>query len=240
MFVASYPRSGSTWLRFVLTEVLTGQPSTFPSVNRAIPQVGYHAQALRLPGGGRFIKTHESYRQEYRRAVCLVRDPRDTLLSEYAFQQALGLVHCDLDTYITQFLQGLVNGNGAWQVNVASWLDAAASNPEILVVRFEDLRRNPEDAVKSILDYLGAVVDPDSIRSSIQNNTADKMRAKELSTPQKSSKGGRFVRGGIVGGWRENLDENQLLRIERHAGDCMKRLRYQRSQDLALQERRTG
>src|ERR1017187_3695816 len=83
VFVASYPRSGSTWLRFVLAEALTGQPSTFPSVNRAIPQVGYHAQALRLPAGGRFIKTHESYRRECRRAVCLVRDPRDTLLSEY-------------------------------------------------------------------------------------------------------------------------------------------------------------
>ncbi len=29
-FIASYPRAGSTWLRFLLQETLMEQPSTFP------------------------------------------------------------------------------------------------------------------------------------------------------------------------------------------------------------------
>src|ERR1700685_382375 len=90
-FVASYPRVGSTWLRFLLQETLTGEPSTFPSVNRVLPQIGFHENAYRLPNGGRLIKTHEAFRPEYQRAIYLTRDPRDVLLSEYAFQKALGL-----------------------------------------------------------------------------------------------------------------------------------------------------
>src|SRR5437867_8735637 len=74
VFIGSYPRSGSTWLRFVLLEILTGRPSEFPSVNRSIPKVGRHNQALPLlPGGGRLIQTHEPYREEYQKAVYLVR-----------------------------------------------------------------------------------------------------------------------------------------------------------------------
>jgi Sulfotransferase domain len=227
VFIASYPRSGSTWLRFVLAEVLTGEPATFPLVNRVIPQVGYHSEALRLPDGGRFIKTHESYRPECRKAIYLVRDPRDVLLSEYAYQQALGLVHCDLNEYIGHFLGGAVNGNGAWQRHVESWLDAAMGNPEILVVKFEDLRHNTVSKVAQLLDFLSAPAEPDAIRRAIENNTTEKMRSKELDSPQRSSQRGQFIRAGAVGGWRQRLSATQLQRIEHEAAGALRRAGYE-------------
>src|SRR5579863_5796840 len=83
VMLGSYPRSGSTWLRFVLYEILTGESSSFDKVNAGLRGIGdyQHGPGL-LPGGGRFIGTHESYRPAYRRAVYLVRDVRDVALSE--------------------------------------------------------------------------------------------------------------------------------------------------------------
>src|SRR5271170_3523560 len=74
VFVGTYPRSGYTWLRFMVYSVFTGEITDFKKVNGAFRYVGEHASSPGLlPGGGRFISTHESYRKHYKRAIYIVR-----------------------------------------------------------------------------------------------------------------------------------------------------------------------
>src|SRR5215467_7077404 len=117
VFLASYPRSGNTWSRFILSEILNKKPVDFDNVNKVIPEMGIHEPACRLlVGDGRLIKTHERYRKEYRRAIYLVRDMRDCLLSQYAREKELGtVVAADLDAYLVQFLAGETTGFGTWK-----------------------------------------------------------------------------------------------------------------------------
>jgi len=230
-FIASYPRAGSTWLRFLLQEILTQQPSTFPAVNRVIPQVGFHRDAYSLPRGGRLIKTHEAFRPEYRRAIYLVRDPRDVMLSEYAFQKALGLTNDDLDEYIEQFALHQVSANGSWRDHVQTWMDASDKNRKIRIFRFEELRRDTPGTLREMLNFLEISVDQNRILSAIRNNGVAEMRAKELATPQKTSKDGKFVREGSSGGWRKNLSPAQAQRIERAFQTEMRRLGYPTTAD---------
>ena len=230
-FVASYPRAGSTWLRFMLQELLTGLPSTFPSVNRVIPQVGFHKSAYRLPQGGRFIKTHEAFRPEYRRAIYLARDPRDVVLSEHAFQKALGITTAGLDDYIDDFVKRRVNANGSWRDHARSWLDASENNPRIRIFRFEDLRRDTPGTLRQILNFLGVSPDQGRILDAIRNNSVAHMRSKELATPQKTSREGKFVREGRSGGWRKNLTAQQARRIEQAMQGEMERLAYYATED---------
>jgi hypothetical protein len=230
-FVASYPRVGSTWLRFLLQETLTGEPSTFPSVNRVLPQIGFHENAYRLPNGGRLIKTHEAFRPEYQRAIYLTRDPRDVLLSEYAFQKALGLTTAGIDDYIDEFVLRRVNANGSWLDHVRSWLDASDKNPRIRIFRFEDLRRDTPGTLREILNFLGESRDENRILDAIRNNGVAEMRAKELATPQKTSKHGKFVREGGSGGWKKNLTPEQAQRIDRAMHSQMRRLVYHGTKD---------
>src|SRR5260370_35868944 len=62
VFFASYPRSASTWLRFLLYDSLLGESSGFSSVNQAIPDVKLHKAGVQLiPCGGRLIEPHEYY-----------------------------------------------------------------------------------------------------------------------------------------------------------------------------------
>src|ERR1700744_2321096 len=82
VYLASYPRSGNTMLRFVLAEILSGIPSSFDSIQRIVPEIGVHVHAHPLlPGAGRLIKTHEPYRRKYKRGIYIVRDIRDVMLS---------------------------------------------------------------------------------------------------------------------------------------------------------------
>ena len=232
VFLASYPRSGNTWVRFILSEILTHRVTHFDNVNQVIPEMGIHGQARPLlRGGGRLIKTHEPYRKEYKRAIYLLRDMRDCLLSQYAREKELGTVDApDLDGYLLQFLAGTTTGFGSWQNHVHGWLESPlARRGDLLVVKFEDMRCSTQEVVAQMLEFLAVPTDFQVLQEAIANNTVERMREKEntaLKLRKSVREEGRFVRKGAVRGWREKLTDAQLRLIDEHAGSTLARTGY--------------
>lgn len=236
VFVASYPRSGSTWLRFLLFEILTRDSAGFDNVNRVIADVGRHRQSpALLPNGGRLVKTHEAYRDVYQKAIYLVRDPRDVVISEYEYEKAQDRISEDFDSFVMLSLTGRSNGFGPWQEHVISWLESPlARSGRLLVIKFEELRQQTEDVVADVLSFLGVEGDRQAIRDAIANNSVQRMRAKEDRSPQlggasaqkASGDQDRFIRSGSVGGWRARLTEAQTRLIEQCAGSGLARMGY--------------
>jgi len=240
VFYASYPKSGSTWIRFVLFEILTGKPAGFRKTNTEMPGIGLQSKALRLlPGGGRLIATHEDYQKEYHKAIYVTRDPRDIVLAEYAFYTVLDYYHDDLDHFIDSFLltkNCSVYGYGPWQRHIATWLDSPiAGTDNMLLLRFEDLRKDPVPGFARMVESLGMDVDMDKIRRAVENNTIQRMREKEDKEPVRSSIRGRFVREGAVRGWVSKLTPAQVRFIEKHAGEALVRMGYPLLSELNLE-----
>ena len=240
IFVASYPKSGVTWTRFVLFEMLSGLPAGFRATNQLMTGVGKHSKGLRLlPGEGRLIGTHEQYRKDYQRAIYIVRDARDVLLSEFAFLSALDYFGGDLDEFISVFLFtcGSAYGYGPWQRHVASWLDSPlAKTGNLLVVRYEDMRKDPVPWFAQMAEFLGVDVGREKIELAVDNNSIQKMREKENKEPVRASIRGRFVRDGAVRGWVSKLSPAQVRLIEEHAGSMLLRLGYPLSSQLSAVE----
>jgi hypothetical protein len=236
VFIASYPRSGSTWLRFVLFEILTGDAAGFDNVNRVIADVGLHRQSPALvPNGGRLVKTHEAYRDVYQKAIYLVRDPRDAVISEYEYEKALDRISEDFDSFLMLSLKGRANVYGPWQEHVMSWLESPlVRSGRLLVIKFEELRQQTEDVVTGVLNFLGVEVDSQAIRDAIANNSIQRMRAKEdrwrqhggASPLTASGEQRRFINSGSVGGWRARLTEAQARLVEQCAGSGLARMGY--------------
>ena len=228
VFVASYPRSGNTWLRFMLYEILVGKSSTFTNVHSLVPDIGQQGSALPvLANQGRLIKTHEPYLPLYRKAIYLVRDARDVALSEFAYQKALGLAEDNFETYLPRFLRGEVNPFGSWSAHVDSWMEAKdRGDADVLLVRFDQMRSQPEDSLAGMMDFLQVPVERETIRRAVANNSVEKMRDKEKVNPQKASAKGRFIRSGAVGGWRERFTETQAELVEKYAGNLLARLGF--------------
>ncbi|MGA8150808.1 MAG: sulfotransferase domain-containing protein [Terriglobales bacterium] len=228
VFLGSYPRSGTTWTRFTLFEILTGGASGFVAVNGALHGVGAHKTGQRvLPNGGRLINTHERYHKQYKKAIYLVRDARDVALSEFAYTRALEFFHGDLDKFLTTFLCKKINAFGPWQRQVSSWLDSPiAGTPDLLLMHYEDLRQNPMEGFSRMVDFLGVKADPAMIQRAIDNNALEQMQEKERKEPVRASVKDRFVRSGAVQGWRSKLTPAQLELIEQHAGSVLARLGY--------------
>jgi hypothetical protein len=228
VFFGSYPRSGSTWSRFVLCEILTGKEADFDVVNSTMRGVHRRDHGLpTLPNHGRVLGSHEQYRSEYKRAFYLVRDGRDVALSEYAYLKALGYFRGDMDEFLEKFLglRGRINGFGPWQKHVASWLDSPiAGTPDLLVVHYQELRTKPEQVFGRIAEFLGAKPSADLIARAVANNSLNRMKEKERLSPQLPKDS--FVRSGSLQGWREKLTPAQAELIDQHAGAVLARLGY--------------
>ena len=245
---ASFERSGNTWLRFVLMEILTKGDAGFLNVNHILPEMGTHRESKPvLPNGGRFIKTHESYRPEYKRAVYLMRDLRDVMLSNWARDKEMGFAQYfdngrDPDGYVESFLQGKVTRFGSWQSHVDSWMNSPlAKNGNLLVVRYEDLRKDTETGLLEMLEFLGIPGDREVVRRAAENNSLRAMREKEDKAKKSGATLGkgtllrkhrvdredaRFVRSGSVGGWREKLSESQIELVTKYAGEALVKAGY--------------
>jgi len=248
VFFASFERSGNTWLRFVLMEILTKDNAGFLNVNQVLPELGTHiGMKPALPNGGRLIKTHYQYRSAYKRAIYLIRDLRDVMLSNWARDKEMGFSQYfdngkDMDGYVESFLQGKVTRFGSWQSHVNSWLNChLANNGNLLIVRYEDLRRDTETGLLEMLDFLGINGDRDLVRRAVENNSLRAMREKEdrakksgatlgkgtlLRKHRLDREDARFVRSGSVGGWREKLSDTQIDMVTCYASQALVRAGY--------------
>ena len=232
VYLASYPRSGNTMLRFILAEVLSGIPSSFDSIQRIIPEIGVHVHAHPLlPGAGRLIKTHEPYRRKYQRAIYIVRDVRDVMLSSFARETAVDVLHIRaLDDYIRPFMQGRMTRFGSWQNHVEGWISSPlARRGDLLILRFEDVRNNLEGTIARCLVFLGKTASPEIICNAVHNNTLAKMREKEdraTTLPKSPDEEGRWIGRGSVAGWRGKLTEQQLEIVDAYACDLLAHFGY--------------
>lgn len=207
--IASYPRSGSTWLRFVLTEVLAGE-SEWDAVNEIVPYVGEHRSAPPLlASGGRLVKTHEITSGPCLRAAYLVRDPRDVVLSEHRLSQRGGST-MTLEDYVPRWLEGRESPFGRWDDHVIMWTHGPLeARGDLLTIRFEDLKANTADVVAKVLGFLGAKVDRAAIDRAVDANTLARMKEKEDRASPKDVKRHdgthRFVGQGAAAGWRGSM-----------------------------------
>ncbi len=240
VFFASYPRSGTTWSRHTLFEILTGQKSGFRAVDSTLCGVGKHHNGKPvLPGGGRLISTHEQYRtwKHYHKVIYLVRDTRDVLLSEFTYLRNLEFFHGDLDEFVKHFVTTPVSGFGPWHRHIKSWLESPlAKTPQFLMLRFEDLKQDPVGGFTRMAEFLGVNASPELIQRAVANSSIEKMREKEVREPVKASVKGRFVGTGAVQGWRTKLTPAQVQLVESYAGSALERLGYPLASSLAETE----
>ncbi len=240
VFLASYARSGSTLPRFLLAEALTGVTATFDDIQQVVPEIGIHGRAKELfPGGGHLIKTHERYRGRYdcARAIYIVRDVRDVMLSAFAREKGMDLLKVrSLDDYVEPFMEGKMVRYGPWQDHVREWLDSPlARRGGLLVLRYEDLRTDLSGSFARALQFLNVNLDAAAMQRILENNSMEKMRKREdaaTKLPKTGKEEGRQVGKGAVQGWRQTMSQEKLEVVDRYAGDVLRRLGYPTAQEV--------
>jgi hypothetical protein len=216
VWLASYPRSGNTFARFVLKEVY-GIASDSVYASEA---GGRLARFLAETGGEqtqdrpRFTKTHDLIAaDESSPAVYVVRDGRDAYVSYAHFARhtdPAGLAAMSFDA-VLRLLVTSPDHFGGWSRHVDTWTRRART----AVVFYEDLLADPAGAIERACTVLGVVLPPPSG----QLTTIDELRTRDPLN----------FRKGRAASWKEEMPADvERLFWELH-GATMARLGYART-----------
>jgi hypothetical protein len=240
IFLVSYPKSGNTWTRFLVANlVYPDKQVDFANINDLTPdpEALTKRHLARMPRP-RIIKSHQYFDPRYRRVIYIVRDPRDVLLSEYYFDIKRQIVNegYPIENYVARFLgaEGApVYGN--WGENVGSWVYVRGNDPGFLLVRYEALQSDGMRELARIAEFLGIAQDPQRLALALERSSADRMRDLESkqahlwSSTKETRKDKPFVRAAKAGGWRPELPEKCVAALETAWGQVMKDVGYELS-----------
>jgi len=237
-FLVSFPRSGNTWTRFLVCNLINpDDPVNFAQLESRIPEIyDVTDRALRAFPRPRIIKSHESFDPRYKKVIYIVRDPRDVLLSYYEFQLKRRVIteECGLEDFVPRFMESEFEPKtGSWRDHVLSWTATRGGQKNFLLLRYEDMLANTQQESTKIASFLGFDSSPDRIAQAVDLSSADRMRTleKEQSGQWKETKNTRqdkpFVRKAASGGWKSALPEHCVAQIETAWGDVMRSVGYE-------------
>lgn len=205
-FVSSFPRSGNTWLRAVLCNLIRpeveGDPRQLVDI---IPGASFRNLSRIWRTRDRAIyKTHACYLRGIRRAVYLLRDGRDAVTSYFHYTTTRKGRSVPFERWFQMYDNGLLGPR--WDQHVESWLTVGSERlgGELLIVHFERLKTDTATCVKEISSFLGIDASGVEIDAAIQNASLERSRAWERFYRGDSRAGNAsFYRGGHAGGWSD-------------------------------------
>jgi aryl sulfotransferase len=271
-WLASYPKSGNTWLRALLTNYssdgdepadinqlhgggtaflretfdnLTGIESadlTPQQIERYRPLAYEHFAADHAEPP--FLKIHDAYtcnadarplfpERATAGVIYLVRNPLDVVIS-YAHHRAR-----PVDDTI-QFMSrhdAILAGSGisgtqlpqrllSWSGHVRSWVDAPGLNR--LVVRYEDMVRQPVETFAAIVRFAGLAGDRERLERAVEFSRFERLQSQEAAHgfAEKQPTAASFFRAGRAGAWRDCLSDAQVQRVVGDHHEVMHRFGY--------------
>lgn len=187
-----------------------------------------------------FVKTHNARDRAFgvelilprytRAAVYILRDPLDVAVS---YARHYGQTPSDAaraisrpdnttaadPTSVKQYL-------GNWSDHVTGW--TGTTDFPVHVMRYEDMKADPEKAFAGLLGFLGIPADAGRLERAIRFSSFDEMRRQESVTPfiERSANLDRFFHTGETGQWKETLSPEDVAFLRERHGDVMSRFGY--------------
>lgn len=237
VIVVGHPRSGTTWLRTMMTNALVPEAESDPDVfNRVIPGISVSNLfgISRLPSP-RFLSSHTSFFPGLPRVIYVVRDGRDALVSFYRYttkrKKRMSKGAEGEEIGFPEFFQRYYRGeyHSIWHHHVESWLDTGREvmGGRLLVVRFEEMKADPVGALGEVMRFSGKRFDKTEIERAVEQTDLDKVREIEKRRWQEMGLGGpdkdsSFYGRGKSGTWEEYFTDemmDEFLELSRRALD---------------------
>jgi hypothetical protein len=237
----SWGKSGRTWLRVMLSRfyqlaygIAEGRMLEFDNLHRINPSIP------------RLFFTHGNYVRDYtghyddkrdfyaKKVVLLVRDPRDIAVSQYfQWKHRMRQVKKFLNDYPADgaevspfdFVMNPKCGLPVVLDFLEAWERELPRCAGSMVVRYEDMRADPAEALGRVLDFLGTPGTESQIRAAVDYAAYDNMKRLEqkkvfwlsgwrLRPGDATNPQSYKVRRAKVGGYRDDFDREQLAAID--------------------------
>lgn len=238
IFIASFFRSGNTWTRCLLADILLQNrgvktdTSHSDQTDKLVPDIYDDLVSRRILTSDEVlaVKTHEPFLDNLSflepsnpgqvRFLYLYRSPEDALVSYYHFRLLTSPVVArwsDIRSFARKEFP-------IWKKHVASYLEAADTGAPVFFMSYERLLAEPEFAFGSILRWIGVPHAPDQVRHAVENVKFANLRALEENKRKGPQNGEFFFRRGSSGDGAAELGSDIAAGMQEEAAALLARL----------------
>jgi estrone sulfotransferase len=228
IYLVSYPRSGNTWMRYLLANIINPDESWhIDNINNIVPDM--YQVDITLYEKPTIIKSHEPYTDTYSKVIYMYRDGRDVAISYYNLFKTAYRYLGSFEEFIIAMLKGdELLAYGSWQDHVGNWLQAPRKE-DILYIKYEQLCSDTKSVLAQVINFIGANCQKQLIESAVNKSEFNKIKEDVRKYSPHYANG---FRGGVKGGpgmWREVFSEEMNDLFWGYAGEVMTMLGYSRS-----------
>lgn len=233
--LVSYPKSGRTFVRAMLARLYQRRFDIderslleFPMLRRAPPEV---PRLLFTHAGDAMRRPEEIHLNpadyEGRRVVLVARHPGDIAVSRFHH-----LKHRSRDSarqrLANQPLETFVWARQGGIPSIITFLNQFASLPGLTTIRYEDFLANPHQSLKQLAEAIGLEATEEDFRDAVEFGSLSSLKQREredyftssrLRQAKKGDERSAKVRSGKSGGYRAQLDAEEVARIDAYVGE---------------------
>ncbi len=211
VFLASFQKSGNTWLSFLIANIYNLIEKKYPEVNfHNIHDINpEYKKGIRykrvFPDFPLIQTTHETYKEVFENVILLLRDPRDLLLSYYFYLEG----ERNLDLTLSEVVKHEKYGVRAITSHISSFIKSDAN---ILLITYESLHKEIFRIIVKIVEFIGIGVKDSILAESVKRSSFRSMRKTEI---EKGRKFGNpsfiFTREGKTGKGKKRFHHSEEL-----------------------------
>ncbi|MDH3973166.1 MAG: sulfotransferase domain-containing protein [Deltaproteobacteria bacterium] len=237
VFLVSYPKSGNTWMRFLIGNYISDHKVDFTNSHLVVPDLHFNPEYCKeIHARPRFIKSHMPYTSKYPRVIYIVRDGRDVAVSYYYYRLKRGDLskeETSFSEYLKDFYLEGIPLFGTWSQNVASWLDRMKDG-NILLLKYEDVLKDTETELVKALEFAGLDIEKKRLERAIEESSFPRMQELEVRQHNECPTLGKelenkdilFVREGRSGGWKNYFSIEDEKAFYKYNNSVMDKLGY--------------
>jgi len=233
LFLVSYPKSGNTWLRFLLSSYFSDQAVDFYKIAQIIPDLHMELEAQKSDHHPLVIKTHSPrIKTNGKKVIHLIRDGRDVAVSYFFHLLKLKKIdpNCTFISFLKKFNEGQLDGFGNWGEHTEYVLK---HHENTLLVKYEVLLKETTLELKRIINYCGIPWDEIRAQKAIEQASFTRMQKLDVLEHddmlhlKNSRKDIRFVRNGIAGEYKKYFSETQISVFNQKHNNMLYKLGYE-------------
>lgn len=177
-FIVSFPRSGNTWVRFLIASMQHPEVEvSFRNIEQFVPDIHKSRNLIEQMSPPRIIKNHRPYFDACPRFIYVFRDGRDAMISYYEYSVGRGWFGGSLREFLTS---DVAHTYGSWASHTMEAMRHMAKNPErALAVRYEDLLASPEAEAERIARFCGLNAGRDQVAQAVERCRISRLRETE-------------------------------------------------------------